>query len=315
MIRLEEFILEKISESRLPSISIAVVEKGKVSYARGFGFRDLEAGLPATPSTIYGIGSITKSFTALAVVQLAEKGLLSLNDPVEKYVPVRLRPSGKSVTLEHLLTHSSGIPALGYAEAFITGLIEGGKAWMPLATPEDVVSFMSRAEEWAVAEPGERFFYLNEGYVLLGIVISKVSGTKYEEYVKREILEPLGMKRTFFERELVEADPDKATPYVMDDGMPRPSRFPYGITSDGGLLSNALDMAKYLSLYIGRGELDGVRLASREAIEDMERPRVAVPWQVFGGEGYGLGWVVVPDFYGRRLVHHGGSVLVYTAFA
>ena len=312
--RLEEFVLKKISGAKLPSIAIAVVEGGRVAYLRAFGFRDIERMLQATPSTVYGIGSVTKSFTALAVMQLVERGLLSLDDPVDKYLPVKLRPFGEPVTVEHLLSHTSGIPALGYAEAFITGAVEGGDVWMPLAKPEDVIVFMSGAQEWAVARPGERFFYLNEGYVLLGLLISKLSGVRYEDYVKERILKPLGMERSYFSREEAEADPELATPYLLEEGHPRPSRFPYGITSDGGLLSNVLDLSKYLSLYLGRGEVGGVRLVARSVIEEMERPRASVPWQVLGGGCYGLGWVITPDFYGRKLVHHSGSVLVYTAF-
>ncbi|RLF06829.1 MAG: serine hydrolase [Thermoprotei archaeon] len=295
-------------------MTIAVVEGGRVTYSRAFGFRDVEKRLPATPSTVYGVGSVTKSFTALAIMQLVERGLLSLDDPVDKYLPIKLRPLGERVTVEHLLSHTSGIPALGYAEALIAGTIGEGDVWMPLAKPEDIVAFMSRAQEWAVARPGGRFFYLNEGYVLLGLLISRVAGMRYEDYVRGEILEPLGMKRSYFRREEAEADPELATPYLLEEGDLHPTRFPYGITSDGGLLSNVLDLARYLALYLGRGEAGGIRLVSRSSIEEMERPRASVPWQVLGGEGYGLGWVIAPNFYGRKLVHHSGSVLVYTAF-
>lgn len=89
---LEKFIIEKMSENKMLGISIALVEDGEVVYSRGFGFRNLENGAPATSRTVYGIGSITKSFTALAIMQLVEKGLISLDDPVEKYIPIKLRP-------------------------------------------------------------------------------------------------------------------------------------------------------------------------------------------------------------------------------
>ncbi|MCG2870541.1 MAG: beta-lactamase family protein, partial [Vulcanisaeta sp.] len=121
--RLEEFILERMREFKVPGISIGIVKDGRLVYARGFGFRDMEAGLPTTPGTIYGIGSITKAFTALSILKLAEENRLNLNDPVEKYIPLRLRPFGEPVLVHHLLTHTSGIPALGYAEAFINGVL------------------------------------------------------------------------------------------------------------------------------------------------------------------------------------------------
>ncbi|HIP56711.1 MAG TPA: class A beta-lactamase-related serine hydrolase, partial [Ignisphaera aggregans] len=192
--RLEEFILSKMSETRIPGLSIAIVDRDRVVYARGFGFRDLERGLPSTPETIYGIGSVTKSFTALAIMKLVEEGKLSLDDPVERYVPLKLRSMGEPIRIHHPLTHTSGIAALAYAEAFIRGSLQlDGETWLPLASPQDVISYMSGYEEWVVDKPGKRFFYLNEGYVLLGYIISKVTGIEYEDYVKQYILRPLSM--------------------------------------------------------------------------------------------------------------------------
>jgi len=312
---LERFILEKISETKIPGLSIAVVKGEDIVYSRGFGFRDIDSGLPATPNTIYGIGSVTKSFTALAIMQLAEEGKVDLYDPVDKYVPLSLRPYGSPVTIHNLLTHSTGIPALAYAEAFITGILELGESWLPIATPEDVISFMVDAEKWATSKPGERFFYLNEGYVLLGLIISKVSGIRYEEYVKKRILQPLGMNRSYFYKHEVEKDPDRATPYIITkDGKYVSSKFPYGISSDGGLLSNVTDLAKYITMYLNRGEFNGVKIVGKEMIELMEKPHIKVPYEIFSGESYGYGLGVYPNFLGYKLVAHSGSVLVYTAY-
>ncbi len=312
--RLEAFILDKISETRMPSVAIALVKGSEIIYSRGFGFRDVNLGLPSTPNTLYGIGSVTKSFTALAIMQLEEEDRLSVDDPVEKYLPVKLRVFGEPVKIHHLLTHSSGIPALAYAEAFIRGFLGDSESWLPLSRPEDITIFIRDAEDWAVARPGERFFYLNEGYVLLGRIISKVTGVKYEDYVREKILKPLDMNRTFFEREKVESDPDKATPYVIEDDKLIPSRYPYGITSDGGLISNVIDLSKYIIMYLNRGVYKDNRVISGEYVERMERPYIEVPFKIFGGESYGYGWMITPDFHGRKLISHGGSVLVYTAY-
>jgi CubicO group peptidase (beta-lactamase class C family) len=111
----EGYVFEKMRKTNLPGLSIAAVKDGEVVYARGFGFRDVESGAPMTTQTRVGIGSVTKSFTALAVMMLAEEGKLSLDDPIDKFVPISLRPFGEPVRLRHLLTHSSGIPALAYA--------------------------------------------------------------------------------------------------------------------------------------------------------------------------------------------------------
>ena len=168
--KLEKFIFEKMANTKMPGLSIAVLADNEIVYSRGFGFRDVENGLPATPHTIYGIGSVTKSFTALSIMQLSEKGLLDVEDNIEKYVPIKLKPYGEPIRIKHLLTHSSGIPALAYAEAFIRGALGDDAPWIPIANYEDMFVFLSDAEEWVETKPGEKFFYLNEGYVLLGYI-------------------------------------------------------------------------------------------------------------------------------------------------
>jgi CubicO group peptidase (beta-lactamase class C family) len=315
LMRLDSFVLEKMSQTKIPAVSVSIVRDGNVVYARGYGFKDVDRGLPATEGTVYGIGSITKSFTALAIMKLVEEGKLSLDDEVSRYVPLKLEAKGVPIRIHHLLTHTSGIPALAYAEAFIRGMLGLGDPWLPTATPEDIIAFMSDYGPWVHSEPGARFFYLNEGYVLLGYVISKVSGMKYEDFVRRRILKPLGMLRTYFEEREVSNDPDVAVPYIVDrEGRYVRSRFPFGITADGGLLSNPLDMARYVSMYIGRGRYGGVEIVSERSVEAMERKYIMAPTDLFKDDGYGYGLRVTDEFLGRRLVRHSGSVLVYTAF-
>ncbi len=313
--KLESFILEKMSKTRLPGLSIAIVSGNEIIYANGFGFRDIEYGLPATPRTIYGIGSVTKSFTALSIMQLVEKGVLSLEDPIEKFIPLEIRPFGEEIRIWHLLTHSSGIPALAYAEAFISSIVGDYATWVPIASHKDVLPFMSDAEDWVISKPGKEFYYLNEGYVILGHIIEKVSGIRYEDYVKRNILKPLKMERSFFSREELEKDIDKATPYVIDrEGKWIKSTYPFGITSDGGLLSNTLDLANYIVMYLNRGRFNSVELVSSKTLEEMEKPRIIYKYSYFPSEGYALGWSVIPNFLGYKLIHHSGSVLVSTAY-
>ena len=313
--RLEDFIFEKMSKTHLPGLSIAIVKDGKVIYSRGFCFRDLEYGLTATSSTLYGIGSVTKSFTALSVMQLVEEGRLSVEYPVSKYIPLDLKSKGEPIKIWHLLSHVSGIPALAYAEAFIRFRTGADDNWIPIASHEDLFTFMREADQWALTKPGERWFYLNEGYLILGYIIEKLSCIDYEEYVKKKILEPLQMDRSFFKREEVEANSDVAIPYIITrDGECKKSQFPYGpISSDGGLISNVLDLARYITMYLNRGKYDGGTLISSKYIEEMEKPRVKLPLQVFDGEAYGYGLHIIPNFLGNKLVGHGGSVLVATA--
>ena len=316
---LESFIFSKMAETRLPGLSISAIKDGEVVYSRGFGFRDLASGRPATPETLYCIGSVTKSFTCISIMQLQEKGLLDVEDPAERYLPIRLRSQGEPVRIWHLMSHTSGIPALAYAEAVIRHTMKASDRWLPISGYTDMFTFMDGAEGWAHTKPGERWFYLNEGYILLGYIIEKVSGVGYVDYVRRNILEPLGMRRSYFYKEEVEGDPDAATPYIVTkDGERIPSTYPYGaILSDGGLISNALDMAEYIKMYLNSGEHRGCRILGEESVREMMKPRVKTPDEPFISNytryyGYGLG--INRGFYGYDLISHGGSVSVATAY-
>ncbi len=312
---LDKFIFEKMSKTFLPGTSVAVVKNGEIIYSRGIGLRDLESGLKATPRTLYGIGSVTKSFTALSIMQLMSSERLSLEDPVGKYIPLKLESHGEPVRIWHLLTHSSGIPALAYAEALIRYMTGSGGEWLPMASYDDLFTFMADAKNWSLTKPGERWLYLNEGYLILGHIIEKLSGMSYEEYVEKKILGPLKMTRTFFKKNEVEADADAAIPYIVTrDGECKKSVYTYSLSSDGGLISNVLDMARYVMMYLNRGQHNNNLILPAKLMEEMENPRVPLPLQVFSGEAYGFGLSVVPDFYGCKLVGHGGSVLVSTAY-
>lgn len=320
----EEFVHERMNRTKLAAVSVAVVQGGQVAYARGFGCRDSEKGLPATPRTLYGIGSVTKSFTCAAILQLQEQGKLNVEDPVDRYLDFPLRPKGQPVRISHLMSHTSGIPALAYAEAMIGHGQGSGDPYLAIGSPEDVLTFMSQAGDWVLNAPGERWYYLNEGYVLLGEIIARVSGEPYADYVTRHILEPLGMRRSFFDKDRVDADPDAAVPYVEErEGRHRPGRYLYGrILSDGGLISNVEDMAQYVLMFLGEGRGPSGAVLSAESVRQMRTPRVATPPEEIPASGdwaagkaashYGFGLSAGP-FFGRTLVGHTGSVGVATA--
>ncbi len=316
--KFERFILDKITETKLPSVSAAIFEGDQIIWSRGFGFRNLENGLAATPRTLYGIASVTKSFTSLAIMQLAEQGKLKIDDPIDQYMPFDIRPGGEKVRIWHLMTHSSGIPALAYAENFISGMTGAEAKWLMVSGYEDILTFMQDAGDWTLAKPGERWFYLNEGYVLLGHIVEQCSGQPYEEYIQSHILQPLGMTRTFFSKQDVENDSDAATPYInwAKEGLPIPSTYAYGITADGGLVSNTYDLAQYVAMYLGWGKHNGVQLLSSDSIKEMETPRVATPADEgpFGDEGYGYGLGTKSNFLGHKLVGHSGSIGTATSY-
>ncbi|MEM2926942.1 MAG: serine hydrolase [Candidatus Bathyarchaeia archaeon] len=316
---LDRFIFSKMSETKLPGLSIAAIKDGEVVYSKGFGFRDLATGRPATSDTLYCIGSVTKSFTCICIMQLWEKGLLDLEDPVERYLPFPLRSQGEPVKIWHLMSHTSGIPALAYAEAVIRHMMKSSDRWLPISGYREMFTFMDGAEGWSHTKPGERWFYLNEGYILLGYIIEKVSKEAYVDYVRKNILDPLGMRRSYFYKEEVDRDPDVAIPYIVTkDGDRIPSMYPYGaILSDGGLISNVSDMAEYVKMFLNFGKHEGCKILEEESIKEMMKPRVKTPDEPFisrYSRHYGYGLTITKDFYGCDLISHGGSVIVATAY-
>lgn len=321
--RLEHFIFSRTAQSGLPGLSLALVAEGEVVYANGFGHRNLVKGLPATADTLYGVGSITKSLTAIATMQLAEAGKLSLSDTVADHLPLDLDAGGQPVRLYHLLSHTTGFPALAYSEALLRHAHGIGGRPLPIAGPEDVLHFMRAASDWAETAPGERWFYFNEGYALLGLIIENLSGQPYNDYISEHILAPLGMTRSFFDPEDVANAADVATPYVLyqDGREPQPGRYLYRtIRSEGGLISSVNDLSRYLLMWLGRG----AEVIRKESYQEMVTPHVAEPKQtvphLFGDttdaqptRHYGYGLSVQTDFFGGTLIGHGGSVLVSTA--
>jgi len=292
---------------RIPGLSIALVKDGEIIYAKGFGARNRENNIPATENTLYGIGSCAKSFTALSVMQLVEKGELDLYDPVSKYVPFKIGLEDKPITLHSLLSHSSGLPSLG------TSQILRGALPVPMSNFDDHYTFVNGAQSEIANEPGKSFFYLNVGYATLQDIVQRVSGMKLDEYVTRNILKPLGMHRSTYNKEQFYADPDRMTSYIMGgDGNPVPSKpviheLLYG---RGGLLSPVTELTYYLTANIEKGKFGDVQLLSPELMDEMHKIQIETPRWGHGQQGYGYGWFVLEDFLGKKVVMHGGSILV-----
>ena len=312
--KLEEFVLDKMAQTKLAAVSLAIVEGDQIIYQRGFGQRNLEKGLPATPATLYGIGSVTKSFTCLAIMQLQERGLLHVDDPVERYLPLTVRPMGEPVRIRHLMSHSSGLPGLAYLESLLRYKHGATDSYYPVGSLDDMLTFLNGAGDWAYAKPGERWFYLNEGYVLLGGIIEKLSGKPYATYIEEEILKPLSMDRTTFDGARFHADGDAAVPYAVgSDGRHLGRDYVWGqAQADGGMVSNTVDMARYIAMYLDGGK----GIISPESLVAMMTPQVPNPQlDVNTGEpvsGYGFG-LSESDLFGRRLIGHSGMMYVCTA--
>jgi CubicO group peptidase (beta-lactamase class C family) len=312
--KLDNFVFSRMSETKLPSATISIIEDtDKVVHSRAFGFKDVESAAPASTQTLYGIGSVTKSFTALAICKLAEEGKLDFHDPLSKHLPSMARSPFEKIEIHHLLTHTSGFPGLGWAEVQIFNALGKTKNWLPLSSIDDMASFLDEAEKWKEAEPGSKYFYLNEGYFILGAIIEKASGKSYYDFVKEKILVPLEMKRTFVSKEDVEAYGDLATPYFTEGGKIELSKVPWGSGAAGGIMSCVSDLSNYVSMYLGRGEFRGRRIISEEMIQKMETPYATPPLNLFPDGSYGYGLFVTSQFFGEKLLRHDGSVSVYTA--
>ena len=310
--RFDDLVFSKMSETHIPSVTAAIIQDGKVIHARGFGYKDVGAALPATSRTLYGIGSITKSFIALSIGKLVEAGRMDFHDPVTKYLPLKQKTFDE-VEVHHLLSHSSGIPGLGSLEVLLFQAFGEYHHWLPISSLDDLSSFMSDVDDWKEAEPGKRFFYLNEGFVLLGQIITRVSGRPWEKFLKDEVLAPLKMTRTYLQKADIEADGDVAVPYAVRGTKVKPTPVPYGSDAAGGLVSNVDDLSNYLTMYLNDGEFGGKRIVGKDILGKMETAYIRGPVAYYGEDSYGYGLRIIPSFHGHKIVGHGGSVDVYTA--
>jgi CubicO group peptidase (beta-lactamase class C family) len=171
-----------------PSVAVAVVRGSDTLVMKGFGWADIAAKRPATSTTIYRIGSLTKQFTAAGIMRLVEQGKLSLDDDLSKYVP-SFPLQGNKVTIRHLLTHTSGIHNY-------TAMKGWQSTWSSDLTTDSIVGFVK--QEKFDFKPGDAFSYSNTGYVLLGMVIEKVSGKSYAKFVDDELFKPLKLTQTSY---------------------------------------------------------------------------------------------------------------------
>jgi CubicO group peptidase (beta-lactamase class C family) len=272
---LERFVQEQMIESGIPGLSLVLLRGEEVS-SRHFGFAELVRRRAPSGSTRYGLGSVTKVFTALAVLQLVQEGALGLDDRAADHVG-DLAASFGDATVRHLLAHASGVPALGWSETKMSA------AWFmdgyPVGGYEDLATFLDGAEAWRTAPPGERWQYSNEGYILLGRLIERLDGRPFEEALHRRVLGPLGMARTTFDPDVVAADDDRVQPYLHDQGgrLTPGANLHGAMPAAGGLLSTADDMAALARLLMARGSLpDGRALVRRDLVEAMAHADVAV---------------------------------------
>lgn len=292
---IDRFVGRQMQKHRIPGISLAVFEDGEVTYARGYGTAG--HGQPMTADTPMIIGSTTKSFTAVSVLQLVEQHLVDLDSPVSTYLPwfrVADPAASASMTVRHLLNHTSGLSELGY-----------NRVLHPDATLEQGVRDLQSAR--LTAPVATTFQYFNPNYAILALIIETVSRQSYGDYVTEHILEPLGMTRSYAHK----GDPREAG---LAQGHSKLFGFPVArrpvfrtyLLGASYLVSTARDLSRFLMAIGNGGVYDGVRILSSDSVALMTSPPAQVP-----GSAYGMGWSI-GSHRGEPIGGHGGSDEVYT---
>lgn len=246
-----------IKESKVKGLSLAIVENGEIVYAQGYGFADLENKIPATSTSIYRIGSITKSFTALSIMQLQTQGKLSVNDELKQHLPeFSIGFQNKQINpiyLRQVLAHTSGLPS-DIMNGFFT------------ENPPTVDWTIAQANKMKMSYPnGYSHSYSNLGYALLGEVVKRKSNLDYETYVQNNIFKPLGMNASFVYPTTVKKTP---VSYFGKETINEPliRDAPAGL-----IHSNVEDMSKYLLLYLNRGKFNNQQILDSLSILEMEK--------------------------------------------
>ncbi|ELK41158.1 hypothetical protein D478_15459 [Brevibacillus agri BAB-2500] len=299
MTELETYIQRFMEEQGVPGLAVALSHRGETIYAKGFGVRNLVTKEPATPSTVFGIASVTKSFTAAAIMQLAHEGKLSLDDPVGKYIPAfRLRGCDASkVQIRHLLSHTSGVPPLLRREELVRF--------------SEHLDYLAEVEFAALGEPGQYFSYANDMFLLLGAIIEQVSGRLYRRYMTERLLAPLRMHRSTFSLEELARLDNVSTPYAKRGEQQQVTAVPWPTLGNyevgGGIRSSVDDLLVYGSLYVAKGRYQGQEIVPAAWLETMWQPVHRLTKDAW----YGYALKTTRDYAGVTLVEHGAGSRAY----
>ena len=317
----EEVVKQIQNQYQAAGIAIAIVDgDGNTAYEKYFGYRDVEKKLPMDQDTIFGMASVTKSFVALSVMQLCEKGMLDLDDPISKYIPEFTNKNQKTVRIRHLLNHSAGYYPLGRIQikelAVKLGYSEEKDGELALikeladAGVKEVAEQMDAqtAENGLIGAPGEYMSYCNDGFGLLSEIVRRVSGeNSFSEYVKKHVLDPIGMERSRCEYLKTRLDPNASVLYYVENGVRRGTmdfiNSGFALSGAGALRSTLGDMKKVLYMYLNGGKtVDGGRILSKESIRTMCKP--SIEYRPESWYCMGLSTKKLDDL---TIVEHGGS--------
>jgi CubicO group peptidase (beta-lactamase class C family) len=282
-------LMEPVCKPSEPGAAVIVARNGTVVFRKGYGLANLELAVPIEPHMVFRLGSITKQFTAVAILMLVEQGALSLDDDITTFWP-DYPTHGHPITVEHLLTHTSGIKSY-------TSMPEWLSLWRKDMTVEEIIDlFKDQPMDFA---PRERWAYSNSCYHLLGAIIEKVSGQTYEEYLKQRIFDPLGMTHSCYDH-AERIVPGRVAGYQK--GREGYENAPYlSMThpyAAGGLLSSVDDLVLWdEALYTDK-------LLAQHTLERAFRPAVL---RTGASTGYGYGWEIT-SYEGHRMIEHSGGI-------
>lgn len=300
-------LAQGVAEDSIGGITAGVAIDGDLVWASAFGWADREGRLPMKTSAVSRTGSISKSVTAVLMMRLVDRGVIGLDDPVEGHLPEfsglrNRRPSAPAVTFRHLASHTAGLEREpDWAESVVGPLDQ----W-----EERILQSIPRTAYDSI--PGARYQYSNIGFGMLGLALSRAAGRPFMQMVEGEIFAPLGMTGSAFVVAGAELEPRLAAGYTVRNGVisgEQPAREHAGRgykVPNGGVYSTVADLARFLGAVSG---VPGLRILDERSRREMIR--IQTPED--RADGYGLGFRVIIDDGGRKIVSHGGSVAGYTA--
>ncbi|HTE29529.1 MAG TPA: serine hydrolase [Chryseolinea sp.] len=272
-----------------PGCAVLVTKKGRTVYKKGFGYANLELRVPTKPDMVFRIGSVTKQYTAIAILQLVEQGKIALRDSFQKFIP-SFPYKGHTITIENLLTHTSGVVDYEVLDAHIPNAIR-----IEFPAKYVVDSLANYPLEFT---PGAKYHYSNSNYFLLGQIIEAVSGKSYQEYLQENIFQKAGLKNTYYDSP-TQLIPNRVNGYTKYDGVFQNAGYISMslVYSAGALLSNTEDLYKW------HQALYSYKLVKKETLE-----KAFTPFKLADGRlsEYGYGWFIRMRNNAQSIEHSGG---------
>lgn len=307
--KVDRYVEEQLKALNIPGAAMAIIEGDQIVHVRGFGVSGPEGQAP-TPQTPFFICSLSKSFTALAIMQLVEVGKIELDAPIQRYLPwfaVTDPQASGQITVRHLLNQTSGFT-----------MASGWKMLQNFDDSPDATEKQARElSNFKLDRPvSAAFEYSNTNYNLLGLIIESASGEKYADYVQHHIFEPVGMKKTYTSKTVAKQN-GMGTGYISWFGFPlavAKPQFPNGSLPAGGIISTTEDIAHYLITILNEKSFGGAQLLSSEGIATLHTP--AVDATTMGTEMfYGMGWFIEKTTDGGSiLISHDGTCPDYKGY-